>query len=128
MVSRGLSTNWSASRLANCFSCSISTAVACRGLPSFASSCLKDNETDCEADRPAAASETWLVVLGGALFGAFPSVYAIALHALYLIVMIFCAGLSRRRLRVPRAFAGAAAVGLRRRRRERPAQKIITIR
>ena len=37
------------------------------------------------------ANETWLVVLGGALFGAFPSVYAIALHALYLplIVMIF---------------------------------------
>ncbi|MGC1777023.1 MAG: cytochrome d ubiquinol oxidase subunit II [Xanthobacteraceae bacterium] len=37
------------------------------------------------------ANETWLVVLGGALFGAFPSVYAIALNALYLpiIVMIF---------------------------------------
>lgn len=37
------------------------------------------------------ANETWLVVLGGALFGAFPSVYAIVLHALYLplIVMIF---------------------------------------
>src|SRR5260370_16911713 len=116
MVSRGLSTNWSASRLANCFSCSISTAVACRGLPSFASSCLKDNETDCEADRPAerraAASETWLVALGGALFGAFPSVYAIALHALYLIVMIFCAGLSRPPLRVPPPFSVAPAFGL----------------
>jgi len=37
------------------------------------------------------ANETWLVVLGGALFGAFPSAYAIVLHALYLpiIVMIF---------------------------------------
>lgn len=37
------------------------------------------------------ANETWLIVLGGALFGAFPSVYAIILHALYLplIVMIF---------------------------------------
>jgi cytochrome d ubiquinol oxidase subunit II len=37
------------------------------------------------------ANETWLVVLGGALFGAFPSVYGIALNALYLpiIVMIF---------------------------------------
>src|SRR5487761_503101 len=37
------------------------------------------------------ANETWLVVLGGALFGAFPSVYGIVLHALYLplIVMIF---------------------------------------
>lgn len=37
------------------------------------------------------ANETWLVVLGGALFGAFPSVYAIILHAVYLplIVMIF---------------------------------------
>jgi cytochrome bd ubiquinol oxidase subunit II len=37
------------------------------------------------------ANETWLIVLGGALFGAFPLVYAIVLHALYLpiIVMIF---------------------------------------
>jgi cytochrome d ubiquinol oxidase subunit II len=37
------------------------------------------------------ANETWLVVLGGALFGAFPSVYGIVLHAVYLpiIVMIF---------------------------------------
>jgi cytochrome d ubiquinol oxidase subunit II len=37
------------------------------------------------------ANETWLVVLGGALFGAFPSAYAIVLNALYLpvIVMIF---------------------------------------
>jgi cytochrome bd ubiquinol oxidase subunit II len=37
------------------------------------------------------ANETWLVVLGGALFGAFPVVYAVALHALYLplIIMIF---------------------------------------
>jgi cytochrome d ubiquinol oxidase subunit II len=37
------------------------------------------------------ANETWLVVLGGALFGAFPLVYGIVLNALYLpvIVMIF---------------------------------------
>ena len=37
------------------------------------------------------ANETWLVVLGGALFGAFPSVYGIVLNALYLpvIVMVF---------------------------------------
>jgi cytochrome d ubiquinol oxidase subunit II len=37
------------------------------------------------------ANETWLIVLGGALFGAFPSVYGIVLNALYLpmIVMIF---------------------------------------
>lgn len=37
------------------------------------------------------ANETWLVVLGGALFGAFPSVYGVVLHALYLplTTMIF---------------------------------------
>ena len=37
------------------------------------------------------ANETWLIVLGGALFGAFPSAYGIILNALYLplIVMIF---------------------------------------
>jgi len=37
------------------------------------------------------ANETWLVVLGGTLFGAFPIVYGIVLNALYLpvIVMIF---------------------------------------
>jgi cytochrome d ubiquinol oxidase subunit II len=37
------------------------------------------------------ANETWLVVLGGALFGAFPLVYGIVLNALYLpiTVMIF---------------------------------------
>ncbi len=37
------------------------------------------------------ANETWLVVLGGALFGAFPVAYAIILNSLYLpiIVMIF---------------------------------------
>ncbi|MEC4748941.1 cytochrome d ubiquinol oxidase subunit II [Methylomicrobium sp. Wu6] len=34
------------------------------------------------------ANETWLVLLGGALFGAFPMVYAIALQALYIPVMI----------------------------------------
>lgn len=37
------------------------------------------------------ANESWLVVLGGALFGAFPIVYAVVLNAFYLpvIVMIF---------------------------------------
>jgi cytochrome bd ubiquinol oxidase subunit II len=37
------------------------------------------------------ANETWLIVLGGALFGAFPSVYGLVLHALYLplTVMVF---------------------------------------
>jgi len=37
------------------------------------------------------ANESWLVVLGGALFGAFPAVYAIMLNAMYLpvTVMIF---------------------------------------
>lgn len=37
------------------------------------------------------ANETWLIVFGGALFGAFPAAYALALHALYLplITMIF---------------------------------------
>jgi len=39
------------------------------------------------------ANETWLVVLGGALFGAFPLVYGIALHALYLPVMLMIFGL-----------------------------------
>lgn len=37
------------------------------------------------------ANETWLIVFGGALFGAFPVAYGIALHAMYLpiITMIF---------------------------------------
>jgi len=37
------------------------------------------------------ANETWLVVLGGALFGAFPVAYGVVLHGLYLpiITMIF---------------------------------------
>ena len=37
------------------------------------------------------ANESWLIVLGGALFGAFPAAYAIVLNALYLpiTVMIF---------------------------------------
>lgn len=37
------------------------------------------------------ANETWLVVLGGALYGAFPVAYGMVLHALYLplITMIF---------------------------------------
>ena len=41
------------------------------------------------------ANETWLVVLGGALFGAFPVAYGVILHALYLpiITMIFALAL-----------------------------------
>ena len=34
------------------------------------------------------ANETWLVLLGGALFGAFPLVYSIALQSLYIPVMV----------------------------------------
>ena len=34
------------------------------------------------------ANETWLVLLGGALFGAFPLVFAVALQSLYIPVMV----------------------------------------
>jgi len=34
------------------------------------------------------ANETWLVLVGGSLFGAFPLVFAITLHALYIPIMI----------------------------------------
>jgi cytochrome d ubiquinol oxidase subunit II len=34
------------------------------------------------------ANESWLVVLGGALFGAFPIVYGLVLNALYLPIMV----------------------------------------
>src|ERR1700688_1948120 len=37
------------------------------------------------------ANETWLVVLGGALFGAFPSAYAMILSDLYVPVMVLIA-------------------------------------
>jgi cytochrome d ubiquinol oxidase subunit II len=39
------------------------------------------------------ANETWLVLFGGALFGAFPLVYAVTLHALYLPVSVMLFGL-----------------------------------
>jgi cytochrome d ubiquinol oxidase subunit II len=39
------------------------------------------------------ANETWLVLFGGALFGAFPEVYALALHALYIPVNLMLFGL-----------------------------------
>ncbi|RKE35743.1 cytochrome d ubiquinol oxidase subunit II [Paraburkholderia sp. BL23I1N1] len=42
------------------------------------------------------ANETWLVVLGGALFGAFPDAYALLLQDLYLPVMALIAGLIMR--------------------------------
>src|SRR6202140_4875031 len=37
------------------------------------------------------ANETWLVVLGGALFGAFPAAYAMLLSDLYVPVMVLIA-------------------------------------
>lgn len=42
------------------------------------------------------ANETWLVVVGGALFGAFPDAYALLLQDLYLPVMALIAGLIMR--------------------------------
>ncbi|HYP69074.1 MAG TPA: cytochrome d ubiquinol oxidase subunit II, partial [Thiobacillaceae bacterium] len=39
------------------------------------------------------ANETWLVILGGALFGAFPPAYGIVLHALYIPITAMLAGL-----------------------------------
>jgi|GEM_PF-9846 len=39
------------------------------------------------------ANETWLVLFGGSLFGAFPAVYAITLHALYVPVSAMLFGL-----------------------------------
>lgn len=39
------------------------------------------------------ANETWLVLLGGALFGAFPLAYGVILHALYIPVMVMILGL-----------------------------------
>jgi cytochrome d ubiquinol oxidase subunit II len=39
------------------------------------------------------ANETWLVVLGGALFGAFPAVYAMVLSFMYGPVMLMIGGL-----------------------------------
>lgn len=39
------------------------------------------------------ANETWLVVVGGALFGAFPGAYAILLEELYIPIMMLVASL-----------------------------------
>ncbi len=39
------------------------------------------------------ANETWLVLLAGALFGAFPLVYGAVLHALYVPIMLMLFGL-----------------------------------
>jgi cytochrome d ubiquinol oxidase subunit II len=39
------------------------------------------------------ANETWLVLLGGALFGAFPVVYGVVLHALYVPILLMIFGL-----------------------------------
>lgn len=39
------------------------------------------------------ANETWLVVVGGTLFGAFPLVYGTALQALYIPIMLMLFGL-----------------------------------
>jgi cytochrome d ubiquinol oxidase subunit II len=42
------------------------------------------------------ASQTWLVILGGVLFGTFPVVYGVAMSALYIPVMLMLAGLAFR--------------------------------
>jgi cytochrome d ubiquinol oxidase subunit II len=42
------------------------------------------------------ANETWLVVVGGGLFGAFPEAYAILMQELYIPVMAMIAGLVMR--------------------------------
>jgi cytochrome bd ubiquinol oxidase subunit II len=42
------------------------------------------------------ANETWLVVLGGALFGAFPAAYAMLLSNLYVPIMLLVASLVMR--------------------------------
>lgn len=42
------------------------------------------------------ANETWLVVVGGGLFGAFPEAYAILMQELYVPVMTMIAGLIMR--------------------------------
>ena len=39
------------------------------------------------------ANETWLVLMGGALFGAFPLAYATILHALYVPIWVMIFGL-----------------------------------
>jgi len=39
------------------------------------------------------ANETWLVIAGGALFGAFPLAYGVILNALYIPVMVLIFGL-----------------------------------
>jgi cytochrome bd ubiquinol oxidase subunit II len=46
------------------------------------------------------ASQTWLVILGGVLFGAFPVVYGVAMSALYIPVMLMLAGLAFRGLAI----------------------------
>ncbi len=38
------------------------------------------------------ANETWLVIAGGTLFGAFPMVYSVALNALYMPIMLMLFG------------------------------------
>src|SRR5258708_16154778 len=43
------------------------------------------------------ANETWLVVLGGALFGAFPAAYALLLSDLYVPVLVLIPSLIMRR-------------------------------
>lgn len=57
----------------------------------------------CDADQHAilmssigsvwGANETWLVVLAGSLFGAFPLVFGVVLHALYVPIMLMLFGL-----------------------------------
>ena len=60
-------------------------------------------------------NQTWLVLIGASLYGAFPEVYAVFLGAFYIPVLLLLhrADFSRYRLRVSRAKqAVALAVGL----------------
>ena len=65
------------------------------------------------------ANESWLVVLGGALFGAFPLAYGIVLNALYLPIIVMIFALIFRGVAFEfREHARAAAVGFRVRHRQ----------
>src|SRR5215469_15131251 len=58
------------------------------------------------------ANETWLVVLGGALFGAFPAAYAMLLSNLYGTVMLLIASLIMRGAAIEFRHAAAPAFKL----------------
>lgn len=68
------------------------------------------------------ANETWLILLGGALFGAFPKAYGLLLHALYVPLSLLLFGLivraasfefrehARNKTGWNRAFSGSSAL------------------